>query len=335
MFTVDCVQKLIGGNNMRARPEPNPNRVNLLKARLKKRKVYENIQLYLIMLPVLIHVFIFCYIPMYGILIAFQDYYPGSPFFSFDGSTHWVGFKHFLNFMTGPYFGRIMMNTFRLSLYYFIFGFWIPILFSLLVNELKNGAFKKFVQTASYLPHFISTVVVAGMVLSFINVDGIINVVIKAFGGTPIALNTEPRYFSAIYTITTIWKSFGWSSILYLSAIASIDPNLFEAAKIDGANRFKQMLHITLPSIRPTIFVLLIFAIGNLLSANSEFILLIYNPSVYEKADVIGTYLYRDGLMGGNFSSGTAVGLFTSIINFGLLYFANTLSRKYTDYALW
>ncbi|NOU85577.1 ABC transporter permease subunit [Paenibacillus sp. LMG 31460] len=298
-------------------------------------RLRENMQLYLIMLPVLLHIFIFSYIPLYGIVIAFQDYYPGKPFLSFHESVHWVGFKHFIEFFNGPYFGRLMRNTFMLSLYFFAFGFWVPILFALLLNELKSGLFKKYVQTASYLPHFISNVVVAGMVLSFINTDGIFNAVVKLFGGTPIPLNAEPAYFPAIYTITSIWKSFGWSSILYLSSMSSIDPHLYEAAKMDGANRFKQMLHITLPSIRPTIFILLIFAIGNLLSANSEFILLIYNPALFETADVIGTYLYRDGLLGGNFSSGTAIGLFISLINFTLLYIANALSRKYSDYALW
>ena len=294
----------------------------------------ENAQLYLIMLPVLLHIFIFSYIPMYGIIIAFQDYFPGKPFFSLT-DTNWVGFKHFIEFFNGPYFGRLMRNTFSLSFYFLVFGFWVPILFAVLLNELKSGIFKKYVQTASYLPHFISNVVVAGMVLSFINTDGIINTIVKMFGGTPVAINTEAGYFPTIYTITSIWKSFGWSSILYLAAMSSVDPHLYEAAKMDGANRLKQILHISLPSIRPTILFLLIFAIGSLFSANSEFILLIYNPMVYETADVIGTYLYRDGLLGGQFSLGTAVGLFISVINFTLLYFANTLSRKYSDYALW
>jgi len=302
---------------------------------LKQNHMYKNIQLYLIMLPVLIHIFIFCYIPMYGVVIAFQDYYPGSNFIAFDGSIQWVGFEHFINFVTGPYFSRLVKNTFTLSFYFFIFGFWIPIMFALLLNELKNKYLKKFVQTASYLPYFISTVVVAGMVLSFIGTDGIFNILIRSLGGTTISFITEPKYFTVIYTITSIWVSFGWNSILYLSSMSSIDPSLYEAAKIDGANRFKQMLHITLPSIQSTIFILLIFAIGNLLSANSEFILLIYNPATYETADVIGTYVYREGLMGGNFSSGTAIGLFTSVINFTLLFIANSISRKVSDYALW
>ncbi|MEF3305257.1 ABC transporter permease [Paenibacillus sp. GYB003] len=303
--------------------------------KLKSRRRRDNVQLYLIMLPVLLHIFIFSYIPMYGIVIAFQNYFPGRPFLSFDGAVDWVGFKHFIDFFNGPYAGRLLRNTFVLSFYYFIFGFWVPILFALLLNELRAGFFKKFVQTSSYLPHFISNVVVAGMVLSFIDADGIVNAFIKWFGGTAIPFNTEPNYFPAVYTISTIWKSFGWSSILYLASMSSIDPHLYEAAKMDGAGRFKQMLHITLPSIRPTVFILLIFAIGGLFSANSEFIMLIYNPSLYETADVIGTYLYRDGLLGGNFSSGAAIGLFTAVINFSLMYGANYLSRKFTDYALW
>lgn len=299
------------------------------------RNIKENIELYLIMLPVLIHIFIFCYIPMYGIVIAFQNYYPGSPFIAFDGSVQWVGFKHIIDFVKSIYFVRLFRNTLLLSLYGLVFGFWVPIVFALLLNELGNRTFKKFVQTASYLPHFISTVVVAGMVTSFINTDGIVNDLIVFLGGNRINFNIEPRYFPIVYTVANIWKSFGWNSILYLSAISSIDPNIYEASKIDGANRLHQMRYITIPSIMPTIYILLIFAIGGLLGSNSEFILLLYNPAVYETADVIGTYVYRDGLLGGRFSFGTAVGLFTSIINFALLYTANTIIRKRSDYALW
>ncbi|MFU0801069.1 MAG: ABC transporter permease subunit [Xylanivirga thermophila] len=302
---------------------------------IKSRKRQDTIQLYLIILPVLIHIFIFHYIPMYGIVIAFQDYFPGNSFISFDGSVKWVGLKHFRKFITGPYFGRLFRNTFTLSFYLFLFGFWVPIVYALLINEVKDSFFKKFVQTASYLPYFISMVVVAGMVVSFINTDGILNSIIKVFGGTPKPFSTDPKYFAKIYTITNIWKSFGWNSILYLSTISGIDPSLYEAARIDGASRFKQALYITIPSIVPTIVILLIFAIGRLLSANTEFILLLYNPAIYERADVIGTYVYREGLMSGNFSSGTAIGLFTSLINFALLYAANAISRKYTEYALW
>jgi len=272
---------------------------------------------------------------MYGIVIAFQDYYPGSPFIAFDGSVRWVGLKHIIDFVKSIYFVRVFRNTLLLSLYGLVFGFWVPIVFALLLNELRNKTYKKFVQTASYLPHFISTVVVAGMVRSFINPDGIVNDLIDFLGGNRINFNIEPKFFPVVYTISNIWKSFGWNSILYLSSISLIDPNLYEAARIDGANRFQQMRNVTIPSIMPTIYILLIFAIGGLLGSNAEFILLLYNPAIYETSDVIGTYVYRDGLMGGRFSFGTAVGLFTSIINFALLYLANTISRRHSDYALW
>ena len=307
----------------------------VIKEKRKLLHVKENIELYLIMLPVLLHIFIFSYIPLYGIVIAFQNYFPGSSFIAFDGSVEWVGLQHIIDFVKSIYFNRVFGNTLILSFYQLAFGFWIPILFALLVNELRNKSFKKFVQTASYLPHFISSVIVAGMVLSFVNPNGIVNDIIIMLGGTRINFNIESKYFPAVYTITNIWKSFGWSSILYLSSISSIDPNLYEASRIDGANRFHQMRFITIPSIMPTIFILLIFQIGGLLGSNTEFVLLLYNPAIYEKADVIGTYVYRDGLLGGRFSYGTAVSLFTSVINFAMLFAANTLSQKVSDYSLW
>jgi putative aldouronate transport system permease protein len=307
----------------------------VIKEKRKFLHVKENIELYLIMLPVILHIFIFSYIPLYGIIIAFQNYFPGSPFLAFDGSVEWVGLQHIADFIKSIYFNRVFGNTLILSFYQLAFGFWIPILFALLVNELRNKPFKKVVQTASYLPHFISSVVVAGMVLSFISPDGILNDIVSFLGGDRINFNIDSEYFPAIYTVTNIWKSFGWSSILYLSSISSIDPNLYEAARIDGANRVHQMRYITIPSIMSTIFILLIFAIGGLLGSNTEFILLLYNPAVYETADVVGTYVYRDGLLGGRFSYGTAVSLFTSVINFALLFIANTISQKVSDYSLW
>jgi len=305
------------------------------------RKVYsrrvlkENVELYLIMLPVLIHIFIFSYIPMYGIVIAFQNYYPGSSFIAFDGSVQWVGLKHFRDFVQSPIFPRLFANTIRLSFLNLAFGFACPILFALLVNELREGNFKKFVQTASYMPHFISTVVVAGMVLSFISVDGLVNQILGWFGVPAKAYNADPNAFPWVYTITNIWKSFGWSSILYLSAIASVDPELYETAKIDGANRFQRMLYITLPSMSNLIVIQLIFSIGSLISSNTEMILLLYNPATYKTADVIGTYVYRDGLVGGRFSYGTAVNIFVSCINVILLVIANKISTKIADFGLW
>ena len=295
----------------------------------------EQIELMLIMLPTLILIFIFCYIPLYGILIAFQDYVPGMPIISFDGSTRWVGFKHFVDFITSRTFPRLLRNTLVLSGLNLLFGFTTPIIFALLLNEVKAAQYKKVVQTASYLPYFISTVIVAGMVLSFIDTNGIINAVRKMMGYAPKAFNMDPEAFPYIYTITNVWKRFGWDSILYLSAMSSIDMNLYEAARLDGATRGQQMWHITLASIKPTIVMLLIFAIGGVLGTNTDLILLLYNPAVYDTADVIGTYVYRDSLLGGRFSFGTAVGLFTSALNFTLTFIANAVSRKVADYSLW
>lgn len=307
----------------------------LLRVQKRKRRIRENLELYSLLLPVLIHIFIFSYIPMYGILIAFQDYTPGSPILAFDGSVKWVGFKHFKSFITSPMFPRLFYNTFHLSFLNLAFGFLCPILFALLVNELADNFYKKFLQTASYMPYFISSVVVAGMVLSFINADGVLNQILGLFGIPPKAYNTLPSAFPVFYTITCIWKSFGWGSILYLSTISSIDPGLYESAKIDGANRLQRCWYVTLPHLSNLIIIQLIFSIGGLLASNTELILLLYVPATYSTADVIGTYVYRDGLMGGRFSYGTAVGIFTSVINFTLLFITNKISNKVTDYGIW
>ncbi len=293
----------------------------------------ENLELYLIMLPTAILIIIFMYIPLYGVVIAFQDYVPGAPFFG--AGTQWVGLKHFEQFINSVYFTRIVRNTIVLNLMNLAMGFWIPIAFALLLNELKDTFFKKFVQTASYLPYFISSVVVAGMVLSFVSTDGIINRLITLCGGTSQAWNTKASAFPWIYTLTCVWQSYGWGSILYLSTISSIDPDLYEAANLDGAGRFKKIWYITLPFMLPLIIIQLIFAIGGIMSVGSEMILLLYNPSTYSTADVIGTYVYRDGLLKGNFSPGAAAGIFMSVINLALTFGANYISRKTTDFSLW
>lgn len=298
-------------------------------------KLKSQIQLYAIMSPVLILIFIFCYVPMYGLLISFQDWTPGMPFMDFTGQTKWVGLKHFSTFVHDPYFWRLIKNTLVLSAMNLGIAFWVPIIFSLLINEVRLVKFKKFAQTASYMPYFISSVVVAGMALSFLSSDGIINKFIMMMGGEPFLLNMKPQYFPIVYTVINIWRNFGWGSILYLSSMASIDPTLYEAASLDGANRWHKIWHVTLPAIKPTIVVMLIMGVGGMLGADSDMILLLYNPATYEYADVIGTYLYRYGLMGGNFSYGTAVGFMISLINFGMVYLANMVSRKVADYSLW
>lgn len=306
----------------------------------KKRKInrdllHENLELYSIMLPVLAMIFIFCYIPMYGIVIAFQKYVPGRPFLAFDGSTKWVGLKYFIDFINGKYFGRLMGNTIKLSLYNLVFGFPIPIIFALLLNEIHSVRWRKFFQTASYLPYFISMVVVAGLVVSFLETNGLVNNIIVALGGERSALRTNKNLFPWIYTITNIWKSFGFNSILYMSAITAIDTSLYESAKLDGATRLEQVWYITLPSIRPTIAIMLIMAVGGIMSSNTDLILLLYTSATYETADVIGTYIYRVGIQGGKFSQTAAIGLFATIINFILVFIANRLSNKISGTGLW
>jgi len=297
------------------------------------RDIRDNIELYLILLPVLVLIFIFSYMPMYGVVIAFQNYQPGMPFIG--PNVKWVGLAHFEQFISSFYFGRILRNTLTLSGLNLLMGFWIPIIFALLLNEINHSKIKKFIQTVSYMPHFISMVVVAGMVISFISADGIIPKLAEAVGLQAKGLNTNPPAFKWIYTVTNIWKSFGWGSILYLSTMSAIDPNLYEAADIDGATRAKRIWYITIPHLIPLVIIQLIFAVGGLMNANTEMILLLYNPAIYSSADVIGTYMYRDGLLGGKFSFGSAVGLLMNILSFILVIGANMLARRLTDYSLW
>ena len=311
------------------------NRTKEKTKRMTRGDWLENIKLYLLIAPVLIHIFIFSYIPLYGIIIAFQDYHPGASFFAMDDSVTWVGLKHFENFITGPYFGRLMFNTIWLNVLGLVFGFAAPILFALLLNEITSARYKKFVQTASYLPHFISSVIVVGMVFTFVNGDGIVNDFLELFGVPRQSYMVVPEAFPPIFTVTSIWKSFGWGSILYLSNISSIDPGLYESARLDGANRGQRMWYITLPFLKNLILIQLIFSVGGLLSSSTDMILLMYNPAIYSTSDVIGTYVYRMGIEGGKFSATTAINLFVTVINFTLLFICNKITTKVADYGLW
>lgn len=298
-----------------------------------KRDTKDNIQYYLLMFIPLIIIFIFSYLPLFGIVIAFQNYTAGKPFFG-EGVT-WVGLKWFKEFVNSYYFPRIFRNTLVLNGMNLLFGFCVPILFALIVNEIRLTKFKKFTQTVSYLPYFLSAVVVAGMVVNFISNDGIITKMLQALGFEAKSLNADPEAFPWIYTLTSIWKSFGWSSIIYLSTITAIDPGLYEAASVDGAGRIRKIWHVTIPAMMPLIVIQLILSIGNMLVSNTDLILLLYNSSTYKTADVIGTYVYRESLMGGKFSYGTASGLLMSILSFALTYAANAVSRKKTEFSMW
>lgn len=287
--------------------------------------------LYLLLLPGLILYILFCYYPMYGLLMAFQDYNP------VDGilRSPFVGFTHFTNFFDSMFFGRLLRNTILLSLYNLIFGFPIPILFALMLNEVKPGPFKKFTQTISYLPHFISVVVIVGMLNIVFSPTGIIPEVLTKLTGSSPNFLSDAKWFRTMYVGSEIWQHFGWNSIIYMAALAGIDQGLYEAAKIDGASRFKQIWHITLPGIAPTIVTLLILNSGSILSVGFEKIILMYSPATYSTADVISTYTYRVGLLQSQYSFGVAVGMFNSVANCIILIIVNAISRKLTETSLW
>ncbi|WIV11642.1 ABC transporter permease subunit [Proteiniborus sp. MB09-C3] len=286
---------------------------------------------YMMAIPMIIFFILFSYMPMYGVLIGFKDFNPrlgvwGSP---------WVGLKHFRNFFGSIYFMRTLKNTALLSLYSLAWGFPAAIILSLLLNEIKNEKFKRSVQTITYLPHFISLVVICGLIVDFTSTDGLINSILVNFGVEPVNWLTKPEWFRTIYIGSGLWQSIGWDSIIFLAALSGIDPSLYEAAKIDGAGRWKQMLHVTLPGLAPTIIVMFILNIGGLMSVGSQKIINLYNPLTYETSDVISSYVYRKGVRGGEYSFSTAVGLFESAIGFALLIIANKISKKVTEESLW
>lgn len=300
----------------------------------KQRFTAEDWQLYSLLVPAAVLIIFFSYIPMYGIVIAFQDYLAGSSFFSLT-TAKWVGFKHFKMYINSMFFSRTMINTIRLSVMNLAFGFTTPIIFALLLNEVRNLRYKKIVQTASYLPYFISTVVAAGMVLSFLQVNGLINNLLGLFGLQPREYITSPSAYPWIYTATNVWKGFGFNSILYFSTISGIDPGMYESARMDGANRWQQMIHITLPSILYIIAVQLVMQMGHILNTNTDLALLLYRSATYSTSDCIGTYVYRVGVQGGKYSYTAAVGLFQSVIAFTLTLITNKISNKLTGFGLW
>lgn len=305
-------------------------KINSFNARVKNDFI-RNKSLYLMVLPVIAYFIIFKYVPMYGASIAFKNF---SPALGITGSP-WIGFDHFTRFFHSVSFWRVLKNTFLLSLYSLFWGFPAPIILALLLNELKIKRFKSSVQTITYLPHFISLVVIIGLLKDFSITNGLINDIIVFFGGERMPLLQKPEYFRTLYITSGIWQEIGWGSIIYLAALAGIDQQLYEAAMIDGANRWKQTLHVTLPGISSTIVILLILRIGRLLSVGFEKIILMYNPATYEVADVISTYVYRVGLLEFSWSYSTAIGLFNSILNFTLLISANKISKKFSESSLW
>ncbi|WP_246320432.1 ABC transporter permease [Paenibacillus qinlingensis] len=296
-----------------------------------KRDFLLNKYLYLMMVPVLAYYFIFHYAPMYGAIIAFKEYTPikgilGSP---------WIGFQNFHDFFTSYYFWRILKNTVLISLYTLCFEFPAPIILAVLINELANKRFQRFVQTVTYMPYFISLVVIAGMIKDFTNNGGVVNTLLTYFGANDTAMLQKPELFRTIYVLSEIWQKIGWESIIYLAALMGIDQEQYEAAKMDGASRLKSIWHITLPGILPTISIMFILRMGNLLNVGFEKIILLYNPSTYDTADVISSFVYRKGLLEFGWSYSAAVGLFNSVINLALLITANKISKRVSENSLW
>ncbi|GAK40179.1 polysaccharide ABC transporter permease protein [Paenibacillus sp. TCA20] len=283
------------------------------------------------MLPVVAYYLIFHYTPMYGAVIAFKDYTPIKGILGSD----WVGLKHFIDFFDSYYFWRILKNTLLISLYSLLFEFPMPILLALLINEVRQRRFKRVVQTITYMPYFISLVVICGIITDFTNADGLINRLFMWLGYDGQAMLQKPELFRPIYILSEIWQRIGWESIIYIAALTSIDQEQYEAARIDGANRLKQMFYITLPGILPTITIMLILRMGNLLNVGFEKIILLYNPVTYETADVISSFVYRKGLLEFGWSYSSAVGLFNSVINLILLVTANYISRRVSNNSLW
>ena len=291
--------------------------------------------MYLLLLPGVLWYFIFHYVPMYGVIIAFKDY---KPFFGIEGifTSKWVGLQWFRKFFQSVYCARLLKNTFLLSFYSLAVNFPSAILLALFLNELKGKLFKKTVQTISYLPHFLSAVIVCGIVREMVSTDsGLFNALIKLFGGKPIPFLSRPEWFRTIYISSGLWQGIGWSSIIYLAAMSGLDQELYDAARIDGAGVLKRMRHITIPGIRQVISIQLILAVGGILSVGAEKILLLYNPQIYSTADVISTYVYREGLGNQNYSFGTAVGLFGSLVHMVLILGTNFIAKKMGEEGIW
>lgn len=296
-----------------------------------KKDFSRNKYLYLMFVPVIAYFVIFHYMPMYGVLMAFQDY---SPRLGVSGSK-WVGFSNFADFFNSPSFWIVLKNTVKISFTSLVFGFPAPIILALLLNEVRSVKLGRVVQNITYLPHFISLVVVCGLIHMFTRDTGIIGSAYNKLTGSKGAMLNNPSLFLPIYIISNIWKDMGWGSIIYLAALLSIDNSLYEAAEIDGAGRWKQTWHVTLPGILPTFVIMLIMRLGQILGVGYEKILLLYNSSTMDVADVISTYVYRRGLIDQSWSYSAAVGLFNAVVNLMFLGVSNYISKKVNGYALW
>ena len=296
-----------------------------------RRDLRSNAAYYIMFIPIIVYFIIFSYLPMGGIIIAFQNFRPAQGILG----SKFVGMKNFMDFFRSVYFTRVLRNTVVLSLLSLLICFPLPIVFALLLNELRNLRFKKAIQTISYMPYFISLVVLAGIIIDFTSSDGLVGgTIMEMFTGKKVNLLADPKYFRAVMIISELWQGLGYSSIIYVAALSGVDQEQYEAAEIDGANRWQQTMHITIPGISSTIIIMLILKCGSLLAVGSEKIILLYNANTYETADVISTFVYRKGLQEFNYGYSTAVGLFNSVINFALILITNALANRFSDTSL-
>ncbi|QGG58590.1 ABC transporter permease [Paenibacillus sp. B01] len=296
------------------------------------RRIARNWQLYVMIAPVIAYYLVFHYAPMYGIQIAFKDFRINKGIWD----SPWAGFKHFERFFDSYFFERLLTNTLELGAYLLAVGFPIPILLALLLNEAGSEKFKKFVQTVTYAPHFLSTVVVVGMLMIFLNPRyGLVNTMLVSLGGESVNFMADSAWFKTLYVLSDVWQTMGWSSIIYLAALGGIDPALHEAARVDGASRLRRIWHINLPGIRPTILILLILNVGSIMSIGFEKVLLMQNNLNFASSDIIDTYVYRSGILDANYSFSAAIGLFSAVINFILLVTVNSIARRAGGSSLW
>ena len=298
---------------------------------LQKRKIKSNIPLYVLLFPSIILLIMFAYIPMLGLVIAFKDYSPANGILN----SPWAGFKYFTQFFNSVQFGTTMMNTLKISIYSILVGFPLPILLALLCNQLRTGKFKKVFQVTTYLPHFISTMVMCGMIILFLSPNsGLLANIFKSLGWTMPNLLAKPDSFAGVYVWSDVWQHIGWDSIIYLAALSAIDPTYYEAATMDGASRMQKILNIDLPLLLPTAMILLILRAGSLLSIGFEKVLLLQNPLNLAGSEVISTYVYKVGMQNFQYSYSTAIGLFNTVVNLIILLSVNWFSKRYTKTGL-
>lgn len=310
-----------------------PEEQRLLTPREKfwKNMARDRYLLMMLIVPTIL-MLVFNYLPMFGNIIAFQNYKAGD---SFINPREWVGLDHFVRFFESPHAGRLIKNTVLLSLFSILFGMPVPLIFALIMNELHHGKGKRAVQTVACFPNFISTVVVVGIILSLFSDEGVVNQALALLGAEPAKFFADPKYFRTMYIASGIWQTFGWGSLLYLSAFSAIDPALYEAAAMDGASRFQQMRYITLPHAVATFSIQFILNMGSIFAMSADKILLMQTPAIYETADVIATYVYRAGITGGQYSFTTAIGLMNSVLNLILIVTFNKVAKKANMASFW